>query len=83
MKASLDGAHQTPASESGHAASRARFIDSNKLLVLGVVPTAVDIACSIFSVVEVVYEEAPAMVATADYALVYGLLHRARQLSTG
>jgi Family of unknown function (DUF6328) len=49
------------------------IFDSNKFLVIGMVLTAVGVACSIFLVVDVVYGEAPAIVATAATAVVYAL----------
>ena len=49
------------------------IFDSNKLLVIGMVLTAVGVACSIFLVVDVVYGEGPAIVATAATAVVYAL----------
>ena len=50
------------------------IFDSNKLLVMGMVLTAVGVACSIFLVVDVVYGESPAIVVTAATALVYVLV---------
>ena len=50
------------------------IFDSNKLLVLGMLLTAVGVACSIFLVVDVVYGESPAIVATAGTAVVYVLV---------
>jgi hypothetical protein len=50
------------------------IFDSNKLLITGMVLTAVGVACSIFLIVDVVYGEAPAMLATAATAAVYALV---------
>ena len=50
------------------------IFDSNKLLVLGMLLTAVGVACSIFLVVDVVYGESQAIVATAGTAVVYVLV---------
>ena len=50
------------------------IFDSNKLLVAGMVLTAVGVACSIFLVVDVVYGESSAIVATAGIAVVYVLV---------
>ena len=50
------------------------IFDSNKLLVAGMVLTAVGVACSIFLVVDVVYGESSAIVATAAIAVVYVLV---------
>ena len=50
------------------------IFDSNKLLVMGMVLTAVGVACSIFLVVDVVYGESAAIVVTAATAVVYVLV---------
>jgi len=50
------------------------IFDSNKLMVTGIMLTAVGVACSIFLVVDVVYGESPAIVATAGTAVVYMLV---------
>ena len=50
------------------------IFDSNKLLVMGMVLTAVGVACSIFLVVDVVYGVSPAIVATAGTSVVYVLV---------
>jgi ribose/xylose/arabinose/galactoside ABC-type transport system permease subunit len=57
------------------------IFDSNKLLVVGMVLTAVGVACSIFLVVDVVYGETPAIVATAATAVVYVLVWLALPLA--
>ena len=57
------------------------IFDSNKLLVAGMVLTAVGVACSIFLVVDVVYGETSAIVATAAVAVVYALVWLALPLA--
>ena len=49
------------------------IFDSNKLLVAGMLLTAIGVACSIFLVVDVVFGQTPAIVATAATAVVYVL----------
>ena len=50
------------------------IFDSNKLMVTGVLLVAVGVACSIFLVVDVVYGQAAALLATAGTMVVYGLV---------
>jgi hypothetical protein len=50
------------------------IFDSNKLLVVGMLATAVGVSCSIFLVVDVVYGQTPAIVATAAIAVVFVLV---------
>jgi Family of unknown function (DUF6328) len=57
------------------------IFDSNKLIVVGMLLTAVGVACSIYLVVDVVYGETPAIVATAATAVVYGLVWLALPLA--
>ena len=49
------------------------IFDSNKLIVVGMLLVAVGVSCSIFLVVDVVYGDVAAIVATAATALVYAL----------
>ena len=48
--------------------------DANRLMITGVLLTAIGIACSIYLVVDVVYGGVPALIATAMGLLVYGSL---------
>ncbi len=48
--------------------------DANRLMIAGVLLTAVGVACSIYLVVDVVYGGVPALVATAMALIVYGSL---------
>ena len=50
------------------------LFDSNKLIIAGLVCTAIGIACSVYLVVDVVQGAAAAAVATAAAVLVYGVL---------
>ena len=49
------------------------IFDSNKLMVAGMLLLGIGVACSIFLIVDVVYGETAAFVATAATALVYAL----------
>ena len=57
------------------------IFDSNKLLVAGMLLTAIGVACSIFLVVDVVFGQTPAIVATAATAVVYMLVWLALPLA--
>jgi hypothetical protein len=57
------------------------LFDSNKLLVVGVLLTAVGVSCAIFLVVDVVYGQPAALLATAATALVYALVWLALPLA--
>ena len=57
------------------------IFDSNKLMVGGMLLLAIGVACSIFLVVDVVYGDTAAVVATAATALVYGLVWLALPLA--
>ena len=57
------------------------IFDSNKLLVMGMLLLAAGVACSIFLVVDVVYGEIAALIATAATAIVYGLVWLALPLA--
>ena len=57
------------------------LFDSNKLLVVGVLLTAVGVSCAIFLVVDVVFGQTAALLATAATALVYALLWLALPLA--
>ena len=50
------------------------IFDSNKLMVVGMLLLAIGVACSIFLVVDVVYGDVAAIVATAATAVVYALV---------
>jgi len=49
------------------------IFDSNKLMVTGMLLLGIGVACSIFLIVDVVYGETAALVATGATALVYAL----------
>lgn len=57
------------------------LFDSNKLLVVGMLATAVGVSCSIFLVVDVVYGPTTATVATAAIAVVFALVWLALPLA--
>jgi Family of unknown function (DUF6328) len=57
------------------------IFDSNKLMVVGILLLAVGVTCSIFLVVDVVYGDVAAIVATAATAVVYTLLWLALPLA--
>jgi hypothetical protein len=57
------------------------IFDSNKLMVVGMLLLAIGVACSIFLVVDVVYGNVAAIVATAATAVVYALLWLALPLA--
>jgi hypothetical protein len=57
------------------------IFDSNKLLVVGMLATAVGVSCSIFLVVDVVYGQTPAIIATVAIAVVFGLVWLALPLA--
>jgi hypothetical protein len=48
--------------------------DANRLMIAGVLLTAIGVACSIYLVVDVVYGGVPAVIATAMALIVYGSL---------
>jgi hypothetical protein len=50
------------------------LFDSNKLIIAGLVCTAIGIACSVYLVVDVVQGAAAAAIATVAAVLVYGVL---------
>jgi hypothetical protein len=50
------------------------LFDANKLIVAGLVCTAVGVACSIYLVVDVVYGGMPAVIATVATVVVFGVL---------
>ena len=50
------------------------LFDSNKLIIAGLVCTAIGIACSVYLVVDVVQGAAAASIATVAAVLVYGVL---------
>ena len=57
------------------------IFDSNKLMVVGMLLLAIGVACSIFLVVDVVYGNIAAIVATAATAVVYALVWLALPLA--
>jgi Family of unknown function (DUF6328) len=57
------------------------IFDSNKLMVVGILLLAIGVACSIFLVVDVVYGNMAAIVATAATAVVYALVWLALPLA--
>jgi Family of unknown function (DUF6328) len=57
------------------------IFDSNKLMVVGMLLVAIGVACSIFLVVDVVYGNMAAIVATAATAVVYALVWLALPLA--
>jgi hypothetical protein len=57
------------------------IFDSNKLMVVGILLLAVGVTCSIFLVVDVVYGDVAAIVATAATAVVYALVWLALPLA--
>jgi hypothetical protein len=57
------------------------IFDSNKLLVVGMLATAVGVSCSIFLVVDVVHGQTPALFVTAGIAIVFILVWLALPLA--
>ena len=57
------------------------LFDSNKLAVSGILLTAVGVACSMYLVVDVVYGQTPAVLATVATLLTYGLVWLALPLA--
>ena len=57
------------------------LFDSNKLMVAGLVCTAIGIACAVFLAVDVVQGTMPAVLATVATTLVYGVLWLALPLA--
>ena len=57
------------------------LFDANKLIMAGLVCTAVGVACSIYLVVDVVYGGTPAVIATVATVVVFGVLWLALPLA--